>query len=285
MKPPPFAYVAAESGDEAVSLLAEHGDDARLLAGGQSFLPVLNMRLSRPSVVVDIGRAGDLAGIARNGSLTVGATTTLREVERSADVRAAAPVLAQAMTLVGHPSIRTRGTAGGSAAHADPAAELPAVLVALDATIVARGAGGERRIAASDFYVSHFTTTLAEGEVLTAIEIPSQDGRAAGIVEITRRHGDFALIGAVASVTRDGATCADARVVLFGAGETPMRITAAEDALRGSDLDADALTAAGAAAAAGIDPGDDLHASAAYRREVAAVVTRRAIAEAIGKES
>lgn len=284
MKPAPFAYHRAASAEEALALLAEHGSEAKPLAGGQSLIPAMNFRLARPAVLVDLNGASDLAGIAvaTDGGLRIGAMTRHRALERSADVAARAPLLAEAMPWVAHAQIRTRGTVGGSVAHADPAAELPAVFAALGARYQVRGRTGARWIAADAFATGLFATALEEGELLTAIELPALPPRTGcAFLEMARRHGDFALAGVACAVTRDAAgTCVAARVVLLGVGDGPVVSAGAASALAGSRLDADAIAAAAAAAQAGADPSADIHASSAFRRHLVGVLTRRALATA-----
>jgi carbon-monoxide dehydrogenase medium subunit len=279
VKPAPFRYLAAASADEAVSLLAEHGDEAKIMAGGQSLVPLMNLRLARPAVVVDVSRVAGLAGVTNRAGLCLGATTRQAHALADGDVGVGARLLVEALRHVAHPAIRARGTLGGSLAHADPAAELPAVLVALDAEIVARSTRGERTIAAADFVTGPFTTALAPDELLTEIRIPAGAGRRRhGFDELARRAGDFALAGSCCTASVAGGKISDARVVLFGVGPSPVRARDAEAALEGaSPADGDALSAAAEGAAAACDPNSDVHGSASYRRRVAAVVTRRAL--------
>lgn len=276
MKPPPFDYVAAASLDEALAALAEGGEDAKLLAGGQSLIPLMSLRLAYPSLLIDLNRVPELAAIGlANGTLSIGSMVRHRTVERSADVRAAVPLVTEAMPLVGHAAIRTRGTVGGSIAHADPAAELPAVALALGATMTARSAArGERTVAAEDFFQGYFTTALRPDEILCSVDLPAQaPGTGVGVEEVARRHGDFAMVGAVAAVTvRDGAV-ADARIAMINVAEKPVRATAAERAL----VDGGTLDDAAALAARDLEPSGDLHASPAYRKKVAGVCVRRAL--------
>jgi carbon-monoxide dehydrogenase medium subunit len=285
VKPPPFGYDDPATVDEALDLLARHGDAARVLAGGQSLVPMLNFRLVRPGRLLDINRVSALADIAAtpDGGLRVGALVRQRALERSTLVRERAPLLAQALPYVGHPQIRTRGTLGGSLAHADPAAELPAVMVALDARLTLRRAGGERIVAAGDFVVAALTTVLAPDELLTEIALPRWPARTgASVLEVAKRHGDFALGGVAAALTLDGqGRVAAARIVCFGVGERPVRITDAERALAGGPPSAIAFAEAGRLASAAIKPGDDIHASGAYRRRLAGVLTTRALAAAL----
>jgi carbon-monoxide dehydrogenase medium subunit len=280
MKPPPFDYVAAKTVDEALHALAEGGEDAKVLAGGQSLIPLMSLRLARPSLLVDVTRIAELGGIARtNGSLSIGATVRHRQAERSDEIRTAVPLIAEAMPHIGHLAIRTRGTIGGSLAHADPAAELPAVALALDATFTVRSRDrGERTISAEDFFQGYFTTALEPDEMLTAIAFPvAGAGTGFALEEVARRHGDFAMVGAAVAVTKADGKLTGARIALINAAEKPVRATAAEDAVASGASFADAA----AAAAAELEPSGDLHASPAYRRKVAAVCVRRALERAM----
>jgi CO/xanthine dehydrogenase FAD-binding subunit len=279
MKPSGFAYRRPDTLDEALALLAEHGGEARALAGGQSLVPLMNLRLARPGVVVDVGRLAGLEGIANGDGLVLGATA--RQAALLVDDRVArtAPLLATAARHVAHPAIRARGTVGGSLAHADPAAELPAVAIALDAEITAASRRGRRAVPAADLFTGPFTTSLAEDELLVEVRIPSGSAdRSHGFAELARRHGDFALAGACCTASVSSGTIRDARVVLFGVGPTPVVVPEAAAALEGASVgDPDALATAARAAAAASDPVSDVHASAAYRRRMADVVTRRAL--------
>jgi carbon-monoxide dehydrogenase medium subunit len=278
LKPPPFLWFAPTSIDEAVTLLAEHGDDAKVLAGGQSLIPLLSLRLARPTALIDLNGVAELSSITVNGSTTIGAMTRHRMLERSADIARNVPLLAAAVPYIGHTAIRTRGTIGGSVSHADPAAELPAVALALDATVDARSTRGERTIRAADLFDGYFATTLAPDEVLTAIHVPNAvPGTGVSVQEMARRHGDFAMVAVAASVTLDGDGVTDARLALINVADRPVRATDAEAALQaGSSIDD--VTAL---ATRDLSPVSDLHASAAYRRTVAAVLVRRALTEAI----
>lgn len=270
MKAAPFDYFAPETVDEVVAALAEGGDEAKLVAGGQSLLPMMALRLARPSILVDIGRVTALNRITVDGTLTVGAGVTQAALERHEAAQAWLPVLADVLPLVAHPAIRNRGTVGGSIAHADPAAELPAVALLCDAQLVARGPAGERVIAAGDFFESYLTTALRDDEVLTEVRFPPMEGGAA-FREVSRRHGDFALVGAGARVrTGDGGAVTAARLVFIGVASTPVAV----------DLDVADLDAAVGAAVAALDPPGDLHGSPAYRRHVAAVLARDVIDQA-----
>ncbi len=271
MKPPPFEYVAAQSVEEAVAALAEEGDGAKVLAGGQSLLPILNMRLARPSLLVDVNPISGLDSIHVDGDVKIGALARQADALLSAELAAAAPLLVHALRHVGHPATRSRGTIGGSLAHADPAAELPAVLLALDGEVVATGQSGERRIPAAELILGPFTTSLAPDELLTSVVVPRWEGRRLGFAELSRRHGDFALAGA--AVLLD-----PARIVLFGLGGAPTR---AHDGERALDDGAGAGEVA-ELATRGVDAVSDVHADGDYRRRVAAVLVRRAIEEAQG---
>jgi carbon-monoxide dehydrogenase medium subunit len=281
MKPAPFKYVAAESSDHAVGLLGDLGDQAKVLAGGQSLLAFMNFRMATPDVLIDIGRCG-LAGISANGQLRIGATTTQSAALQSPAVRESAPLLARALGDVGHYALRNRGTIGGSVAHADPAAEIPAVLVALGGSVEVRGPTGDRTIAADDLFVSHYTTALAQDELLTVVRLPSRPPDAWAFYEIARRRGDFALAGVSAAFGLSGAgEIVDARVVLFGVDRRPVRATQAEGALLGRRLDdAAAVREAGQAAAAAVEPPGDLHGSTKYRKRLTDVAVRRALSSA-----
>jgi carbon-monoxide dehydrogenase medium subunit len=284
MKPPRFEYFAPESVDEALGLLRQHGYDAKVLAGGQSLMPLLNMRLARPAVIVDINRIQNLdnVDISSDGGLTLGGMVRHRVLEESAAVALAAPVLAHAAAHIGHSQIRNRGTVGGSLVHADPAAELPAVAVALEAKFVLRSATGQRTVEAGDFFIAYLTTATEPDELLTEVQIPGLDGDWGwGFHEVCRRDGDFALAGAVALVrTTDSGVCDEARLAFFGVGGTPMRVPAAEEALLGTSLDDRALEAVARLVQESLDPDSDIHASKEYRKEVGAVVARRSLEDA-----
>jgi CO/xanthine dehydrogenase FAD-binding subunit len=281
VKPAPFRYVRASSVDEAISVLAAEGYGAKPLAGGQSLIPAMNFRLAQPAVLVDLGRLDDLRYIRETDrGLTIGAMTRHADLERSPAVRQRAPLLAEAMPWIAHPQIRNRGTLGGSLAHADPAAELPAVMLALDAQLRLRGPAGDRTVPFSDFCTGLFTTALAPDELLTAVEIPSQpSGTGSAFQEFSRRHGDFALVGVCAVLTLDAdGTCSRASVTLLSVGDGPVRARSAEDSLRGAPLAPDSIRAAAEAAAGpDIDPPADIHASSDYRRQLARVLTSRAL--------
>lgn len=283
MKPPRFDYHDPKTVAEAIALLSEHGEDAKLLAGGQSLIPVLNMRLARPQVLIDLNRVEGLAYIREeDGLLKIGAMTRHAEVERSPLVAARQPLLAEAMRHVGHVQIRNRGTIGGSLAHADPAAELPAVMVALEASLVATGPEGQRTIPAEEFFLMYFTTALQPDEILTEIQVPVLPPRS-GIAfeELARRHGDFALAGVACLVTlaEDGAI-ADCRLGLTGVGMTPVRAREAEALLTGHQPAAGRFREVAEAVQALIMPDDDIHGSGEYRRQIAGVLAVRALERA-----
>ena len=266
MKPPPFDYLAPASLEEAVAALAEHGDEAKVIAGGQSLVPLLAFRLARPSLLVDINRVPGLDGVElENGTLTVGALARERDVELTPGLRERCPMVVEAIEQIGHVAIRNRGTVGGSLAHADPAAEWTALALALDGEVELIGPGGVRTMPASDFLVSYFTTALAADEILTRVRLRIPGGRSGScFLELARRHGDFAIVGVGALVTLDAdGSIADARLGLIGVGQTAVRATAAE------------------AAASDLHPNGDIHASADYRRHVADVLVRRALDTAL----
>jgi carbon-monoxide dehydrogenase medium subunit len=286
MKPARFDYLAPASLTEAVGLLDEHGDDAKVLAGGQSLVPMLALRLTRFAALVDLGAIAELATIRDNGSLVVGAMVRHHELEDDGRVRALAPLLAEATPHIGHFQIRDRGTVGGSIAHADPAAEYPAVALALDATVHVAGPSGARPILAGDFFLGTWTTALEPAEIVSGIEVlPWGPGSGFAVEEVARRHGDFAIAGVACGVQVRAGRVERCAVALFGVDSTPLRAGEAEDAVVGTavgDVDLDAVADL---AVAGLAPPDDIHATSSYRRRVAAVVTRRALARAIGQTS
>ncbi len=280
MKPPRFEYMAPRSEEEALALLGEHGERAKLLAGGQSLIPLLNFRFARPEIVIDINRITSLAYVrGQDGGVTIGALTRQHVLERAAAVVERVPVLAEACHLIGHLPIRHRGTVGGNLAHADPASELPAATVALGAEMVAASRQGRRTVAAEDFFVGPLTTILRSDELLVEIRVPGLPPRTGGaFVEISRRAGDYALLGAAALVTLDASgRCTRARIALCGAGPTPIRAAAAEQVLGGERVTGTALEEAAGRAAAATDPPSDVHASSAFRRKLARHVTREAL--------
>jgi aerobic carbon-monoxide dehydrogenase medium subunit len=282
MKSASFAYDAPKTVEAAVALLAEHGADAKLLAGGQSLVPLMNMRLARPSVLIDINRIVSLQYIRveADASLAIGAGTRQSAAERSPEVARGWPVLVEALRQVGHITIRNRGTIGGTLAHADPTAELPTLAVALDATFRLIGPRGERTVRAREAYVSYLTTVFAPDEILTEVRFPGPPPQSgAAFLEISRRHGDYALVSAAATVTVDAAgRCTNAAVAIGGVAPTPVLAGPRGGELQGQRLDEATLRGASRQYTADLDPPTDIHADAEYRSEVAAVLTRRAMA-------
>jgi carbon-monoxide dehydrogenase medium subunit len=288
VKPPVFAYHRPSSTGEALALLSAH-QGAKVLAGGQSLIPAMNFRLAAPSVLVDLNGIAALAGItpSADGGLRIGAMTRHRTLEIDRLVAERAPLLAEAMPFIAHPQIRNRGTVGGSLAHADPAAELPAVMVALGATLVLSSKAGERRVTAREFFIGLFATALKPGELLTAIELPRRPPRSgSAFLELARRHGDYALVGVAATITLDGqGVCTTAGVVLFSVGEGPVVAGSVAVALEGMRPDPDVIQIAADAVQGDIDPPSDIHASVAYRRNLARVLTGRALQRAFERAS
>ena len=284
MKPAPFKYVRPHSVDEALALLSEHGDDAKVLAGGQSLVPLMNMRMAQPSVLIDINGLTDLSGIAHEGpQLQIGALTRQVDVERSAEVTRRLPVIGEGLRHVAHIGIRSRGTFGGSVAHADPASELPALVLALDGELVVRSAQGERIVPAEDFFRSYFTTAMEPTEILTAVRVSGPSSHRWAFLEVARRRGDFALVGVITVLELgEHRRCQRARLALFGVSDVPVRARAAEDHLTSATVaDDGAIDEAARLAAAGLTPSSDIHASAEYRRKVAEVLVRRALRTAV----
>jgi CO/xanthine dehydrogenase FAD-binding subunit len=279
VKPAPLEYRCAESVEEAVGLLAEGGPDAKVLAGGQSLVPMLNMRLARPALVVDVNRVAGLDGIvAENGHVRVGATCRQRAAERSAPVRERVPLLAACLPFVGHAATRNRGTVGGSIAHADAAAELPLALVALGGSVVAESVRGRREIAADELFVSHFTTALAPDELLVETLWPAaRPGTGFAFEELALRHGDYALAMAACALLVEGGAVAEARLVL---GAVAARPTLVDVRLAGRAVDAEAVREAAEAARAAVSPSGHLHASPEYLRHVTGVLAGRAVLRA-----
>jgi aerobic carbon-monoxide dehydrogenase medium subunit len=283
MKPAPFEYHAPDTVSDVVALLAEHGDEIKPLAGGQSLVPMLALRLTRFEHLVDLNRVDELHGIQRdNGTLTVGATTRQATIERS-ELAQTVPLLARAAPLIGHFQIRNRGTVGGSLAHADPAAELPAVALALDAQLEVATAAGRRAVPAADFFVGTWTTSLEPDELLTAVKFPIWDGRCGFVVdEVARRAGDFALAGVTTALQVDSRGAIErVAIALFGMASTAVRAPAAEAALIGSQPDPAALQEAAQLAVRDLDPPDDVHASSTYRRSVGAHLVERSLTQAL----
>jgi carbon-monoxide dehydrogenase medium subunit len=286
MKPAPFDYLLARSSAEAIEALARHGDEAKVLAGGQSLVPMLNMRLARPAMIVDINGARELDYLREaDGMLAVGALARQRELERWAARHL--PVMAEALRLVGHTAIRTRGTVAGNLTHADPASELPALLLCLEGAVVARSNDGERVIPSRELYVAPLTTTLRADELCTEARFMLPPAGAGwGFAEVARRHGDFALVGAVSLLSRDGGdTVSEARLAFFGAGPTPVRAEAAEAVLKGREPTSARIREAARVASGSLSPDSDLHATAEYRRRVAAVLAERTLSAAWARSS
>lgn len=284
MKPAPFQYWDPPSVDDALAFLAEHGDESNLLAGGQSLVPLLNMRLVRPDYVVDLNRLSELDYVRVEGDVVaVGALVRQDTLMHDPVITERCPLLARAVPHIGHSAIRYRGTAGGSVAHADPAAELPAVAAALDADVVLRSATGTRTVPAREFFVTHLTTSVEPGELLTELRFPARaaSGAGSGVMELTRRHGDFALVGLAGQVQLVSKTIASARLCAFGVDEVPRRMTEVEHLLEGEAPSAGLVAEAAAAAADAVDPPSDMHASASYRRDMTGVITRRLLAQVL----
>lgn len=287
MHPAPFDYVRASSWEDAVARLVEAGDEARVIAGGQSLVPMMMLRVAAPSLLVDVGGAAERTIERANGTLRLSALARHVDVQRSQAVRAACPILAEATSRIGNVRVRHRGTVGGSVAHGEPTAEWPCLAVALGATMRALGPGGERAIAAGDFFVTHLTTALQPGEVVTHVDVPAlRPGQGSCFVELARRGGDFALVEVAAVVELDGdGRCADARVVVGATGDRPADVSGAAAALRGEAPDERLAAEVGRAAAAELRIGPSPHASEAYRRDVAAVLVRRALLTAAARSS
>jgi aerobic carbon-monoxide dehydrogenase medium subunit len=285
VKPAPFEYHAPATAEEAVTLLRDLGDDAKVIAGGQSLVPMLALRLARFEHLVDIARIAELNGISRhNGTLTVRATTTDAVVERDPTVAESVPLLTKVTPMIGHFQIRNRGTLGGSLAHADPAAEYPAVARALDATFDVVSADGHRTVSAADFFDGIWSTSMRPDEILTAVSFPVWEGRCGhGAAEFARRHGDFAIAGAVASVCLgSGGAVERAAIALFGLGSVPVRAGAAEQAVTGRQPSEIAAAEVGELAMADAgEPPDDLNGSSSYRLRVGAAMAAKAWTEAI----
>ena len=270
MKPAPFAYTKAKTLKEAVALLAKHKDDARLLAGGQSLIATLNMRLSAPDLLIDINGIKNLNGIAKKGKyVEIGALARHAQVERSDVIAKHAPLIALAMPHIGHPAIRNRGTFGGSIAFADPAAELPACLLALGGEVDIAGPRGKRKVKADAFFKGLFETALRPQEMITAVRVPAADKpMRVGFAELARRHGDYAIVGLAACARSNSKGLSDVRLAYFGVGDTPVRAKKAEAALANGDIDA-------AVKALDLDPHDDVQATAKTKKHLAGVLLRR----------
>lgn len=282
MKPPSFAYAAARSIEDAVTLLSESPGEAKVLAGGQSLVPLMNFRLAQPDCLIDINRVPELSYIRDEGTyLAIGALTREHSIETSPVVSARCPVLAEATRWIGHAAIRHRGTIGGSLAHNDPSAEYPVIGALLKIELVIQGPGGRRIVPFADFSLSHYVTSLEPADVLVEVRVPISEGQTgASFLEIARRHGDFALVSAGAQLAFEGSVVRDARLALGGVGATPVRAHAAEAVLEGQPLDEDAIRAAGDLAAEGVSPPSDMHGSAEFRRHLCRVMITRCLREA-----
>jgi CO/xanthine dehydrogenase FAD-binding subunit len=287
MKPAPFEYYAPLELQETLNLLDRYGDEAKILAGGQSLMPLINLRLARPGVIIDINRLRNLDAIstAPDASLTIGALARQRTLERSTIIQEQNPMLAAAMPLIGHFQIRNRGTIGGSLVHADPAAELPAVSLLLGGEFLLRSKSGARLVAAADFFLGYLATACRPGELLTEIRLPKwRSGEAWAVIEVARRKGDFALVGVALRAGLDGAsTLQNTGIVMFGVGGKPQRMEHGEALLNGRRIDQSLLSELSRVVAEELDPDPDVHASAAYRKEVGGVLVRRALQSALAK--
>ncbi|GAA1990633.1 xanthine dehydrogenase family protein subunit M [Amycolatopsis minnesotensis] len=283
MIPSAFDYTAPSTVDEAVRALVDAGEDAKVLAGGQSLLPVLRMRLAAPTTLVDLGKIAELRGVTEDGdALVIGAMTTHYEVQRDALVREHAELLAKATDTVADPQVRHRGTFGGSIAHADPAGDLPAPALALDAEMVIASPGGRRTVPAAEFFQDLFTTALAPDEILVAVRVPKYTGWHAHYEKFNRVAQAWSTVAVAVAVRTDGSSIAEARVALTNMGSTPVRATAVEQALVGGDASAEAVRAAAQHAAEGTNPPADGNADVEYRQELARVLTGRAVSAAVG---
>jgi aerobic carbon-monoxide dehydrogenase medium subunit len=283
MKLPPVDYEAPRTVSGAVELLAEHQDEASVLAGGQSLIPLLALRLAQPALLIDINGVPELSGVSvTDGWVAIGAMTREYVAEESETIAGAVPLLAAALPLIGHEAIRSRGTVGGSLAHADPAAELPAVARALDAELVVRGPSGERVVPAAEWFEGYLTTSRRPDELLTEVRFPAAGpGTGASFQEVARRHGDFAMVGLATSVTLSDGAIGDARLAFAGVSDVPARAAGAEELLAGERPSAELFDEAARRAAYDLDPPSDLHGSAEYRKKVAAALVRRGLREAV----
>jgi len=284
MKLPPFEYEAPTTVEEAIDLLAEYLDEASVLAGGQSLIPLLALRLARPEVLIDINGIAELSGVsATDGGVAIGAMTREYVAEESKVIADTVPLLAAALPLIGHEAIRSRGTIGGSLAHADAAAELPAVARALDAEFVVSGPSGMRVIPAAQWFEGYLTTARRPDELLVEIRFPTAGpGTGVSFQEVARRHGDFAIVGLAVSLVLSGGVISDARLAFAGVSDVPVRAAAAEDLLAGERPSAELFDEAARLATGDIDPPADLHGSSDYRKTVAATIVRRGLREAAG---
>lgn len=283
MIPSAFDYAAPGTVAEALDVLAAAGDDVKLLAGGQSLIPVMKLRLADPAMVIDLGRIGELSGVRDDGdALLIGAMTTHHQIATDPLIAAHVPLLAKAAATVADPQVRHRGTFGGALVHADPAGDLPAPVLAADATFILAGPDGERRVAAVDFFQGYFTTAVEDGEILTHVRVPKYTGWGAQYEKFTRVAQQWSIVAVAAMVRVEGGTIAEARIGLTNVASTPLRATAVEQALVGAPLTQEAIADASAHAAEGTDPASDLNGDAAYRRHLAEVLTKRAVIAAAG---
>ena len=283
MKPAKFEYHTPASVDEALAIMGRYDGEARVLAGGQSLVPLMNFRLATPRAIVDLNRIAELAYVGEDGEIVrIGSMTRQRRLEFEPLVAAKLPLLREALRWVGHLPTRSRGTIGGSIAHADPSAEIPMVLQALEGEIVARGSQGERRIAAQNLFHAALTTSLAPLEIITEVRLPAMPAQAGyAVEEFARRKGDFAIAAVAVTLVRDGERCTKARLATAGVGPIPIRLRDAEAVLEQKGLSEDAITEAADKATAEVDPVSDLNGSAEYRRHLTGVLTSRAVAKAI----
>jgi aerobic carbon-monoxide dehydrogenase medium subunit len=277
--PPKFDYVAPDSLDEAIRALADGGEDAELLAGGHSLLPLMKLRLAAPSLLVDLRRVDGLRGVSREtGGFRIGAMTPHATLETASELG----LVARVAGTIADQQVRNRGTIGGSLAHGDPASDLPAVMLACEATLSVRGGSGGRELAAGDLFEDYLTTAIGDDEVITDVHVPANDGFGFGHQKFNRRAEDWAMVGVCALVKGEGGTCSDVRIGLTHMGSTPLRATAAEEALRGQPLNAESIARAAEQAAEGTDPPGDLNATPDFKRHLARVLCRRALEEAAG---
>jgi carbon-monoxide dehydrogenase medium subunit len=282
MIPLAFDYEVAESVDHAIELLGQHGEEAKLLAGGHSLLPIMKLRLAAPTVLIDLGRIDDLNYVRDEGDhLAIGAMTRHCDVERNATLGEHCGLIAYTASLVGDPQVRHRGTIGGSISHGDAASDLPSALLAIDATFLIKGPDGERTVAAGDFFEDYLQTTLAPDEVLTEIQVPKLNGAGWSYKKFNRRAQDWAVVGVAAVVERSNGSIGSARIGLTNMGSTPLRATTAENALSGADPSS--VAEATSSADEGTSPSSDIAASDEYRRHLARVLSRRAVEEALGR--
>lgn len=279
MIPAEFDYAVAGSLDEAIKMLTDGGEDAKLLAGGHSLIPLMKLRLAAPSLLIDLRKVPGMHGIQReNGTWRIGALTPHADIEHSPDLG----IFARAAGTIADPQVRNRGTIGGSLAHGDPASDLPAVLLAAEGTVTVAGSGGQRTIAAGDLFKDYLETAIEPTEVLTEVHVPTLDGWGYGYEKFNRRSEDWAMVAVTALVKRSGGVCDDVRIGLTNMGHVPLRAPAVENALKGRPLTAESIAAAAAQAAEGTDPPADLNASSDYKRHLARVLCRRALEEAAG---